>query len=70
MVKLAQISPNIRTPIHRKHTSFSPPVTIRKSHNIVIPHATHEENNVCLQIIYKITTSPYFLNSPEAETTI
>ena len=35
-------------------------VTIRKSHNTVKPHVTHEENNVCLQIIHKVTTFPYF----------
>ena len=56
----------------KRHKSFSPHVSIRKSHIAVIPHnhITDSENSVCLQFIHIITTFLYFFNSPEAETTI
>ena len=57
-------------PFQKRHKSFSPHVSIRKSHITVIPHITDSENSVCLQFIHIISTSCIFLNSPEAETTI
>ena len=56
--KLDQISPNILALIYRKDTHPSHP--LYPSENKNIPHVTHKENNVCLQIIHKITTSLYF----------
>ena len=44
----------------KRHKSFSPHVSIRKSHITVIPHITDSENSVCLQFIHIITTFLYF----------
>ena len=60
-VKLVHISPNILPPIHRKDTHPSHPLYQFENLTTVIPHVTHEEINVCLQIIHKITTFLYFL---------
>ena len=44
----------------KRHKSFSPHVSIRKSHITVIPHITDSENSVCLQYIHIITAFLYF----------
>ena len=68
MVRFAQISQNILTPIPRKYTNPSHP--LYPSENLTTQYdVKHEENNVGMQIIHTVETFLYFFNSLEAETT-